>query len=169
MFDADKCMESMLRTQTHLVRMVAKMGHGDRKQVISDDGNIYEIEALRLSNAETLNVLVISEEMQAVAIALLPIVQSMAKSRAKRAIFLKTSERRIDAYDEQTLLQAEKASLEADEYVQTLALVAKGVSMKESQRVTLRTWQKIMTTFHQTNNFSFKLHEAKKDFPSTAT
>lgn len=66
------------------------MSHQNRKQVTSDDGSIYEVEALCLSDVGTSNVLVISKEMQAIAIALLPSAHSMAKSREKRVFFTKS-------------------------------------------------------------------------------
>lgn len=139
----------MLLRNTHLNIMETMMSHGDRKQVTTDDGSIYEVEALRLPSAGTVNVLVVTEEMQAVAISLLPIAQRMAKSRATRAFFYKTSERRLEAFGERGVLQAEEASREANKYAQTLALVAEGVSVKGDQRVTLRTWQEVMAVFHQ--------------------
>ena len=147
--DSSKCEVSMLLRNTHLNIMETMMRHGDRKQVTADDGSIYEVEALRLPSAGTVNVLVVTGEMQAVAISLLPIAQRMAKSRATRAFFYKTSERRLEAFGERGFLQAEEASREANKYAQTLALVAEGVSIKGDQRVTLRTWQEVMAVFHQ--------------------
>lgn len=125
------------------------MNHQNRKQVTSDDGSIYEVEALCLSDVGTSNVLVISKEMQAIAIALLPSAHSMAKSREKRVFFYEKSERRLEAYGEQTFLQAKEMSREANNYAHTLELVAKGFSEMGPRRVTLRDWLEIMTVFHQ--------------------
>ena len=127
--------------------------HGDRRRITSDDGSIYELEVLCLPRLGTVNVLVINEKMQTVAKSILPMAQSLAKSRANRVLFYKTTDRYLETRGEQTFLQAEEASREANEYAETLQLVAEGISVHGPRMVTLSIWLKIMTAFHQTAIF----------------
>ena len=63
------------------------MNHGDRKQIIAEDGSVYEVEAIHIPNGIFTHALVVNEEMRAKASRLLPIAQRMAESKATRATF----------------------------------------------------------------------------------
>jgi hypothetical protein len=125
------------------------MDHGDRKQVIAEDGSIYEVEVIHIPNAVLTHGLVVNGEMQAKAARLLPFAQKMAEARATRASFYRASERSLDVYGGRAYAQAEKAANEAQEQAEALFLVAKGVSSEGKRVVTVETWRKIMACFHQ--------------------
>ena len=122
------------------------MDHGDRKQIIAEDGSIYEMEAVRVPNNVLTHALVVNENMQAKAARLLPIAQRMAESKATRASFYRASERGLEVYGGRAFEQAEEG---AREQAEALFLVAKGVSVEGKQVVTVERWRKIMACFHQ--------------------
>ncbi|PUE56475.1 hypothetical protein B9Z44_14610 [Limnohabitans curvus] len=113
------------------------MGHGDRKQIIAEDGSVYEVEAVHIPNSVMTHALVVNEEMRTKAARLLPVAQRMAESRATRASFCR-------AYAE-----AEEAARESREYAESLYLVAKGLSVEGKRVVTVELWRKIMACFYQ--------------------
>lgn len=125
------------------------MDHGDRKQIIAEDGSIYEIEAVHIPNTVMTHALVVNEEMQAKAVRLLPFAQKMAEARATRASFYRASERSLDVHGGRAYAQAEKAAHEAQEQAEALFLVAKGLAAEGKRVVTVETWRKIMACFYQ--------------------
>ena len=125
------------------------MDHGDRKQIIAEDGSIYEVEVVHIPNMVLTHVLVVNEEMKAKAARLLPFAQKMAKARATRASFYQPSERSLDVYGWRAYAQAEEAAHEAQEQAEALFLVAKGVASEGKRIVTVEVWRKIMACFHQ--------------------
>ncbi len=125
------------------------MDHGDRKQIIAEDGSIYEVEAVRIPNNVLTHALVVNENMQAKAARLLPIAQRMAESKATRASFYRASERGLEVYGGRAFAHAEEEAREAREQAEALFLVAKGVSVEGKQVVTVERWRKIMACFHQ--------------------
>jgi hypothetical protein len=125
------------------------MDHGDRKQIIAEDGSIYEVEAVHIPNAVMTHVLVVNEEMQAKAARLLPFAQKMAEARATRASFYRASERSLDVYGGRAYAQAEESAREAQEQAEVLFLVAKGLATEGKRVVTVEMWRKIMACFYQ--------------------
>lgn len=125
------------------------MDHGDRKQIIAEDGSIYEVEAVHIPNTVMTHALVVNEEMQAKAVRLLPFAQKMAEARATRASFYRATERSLDVHGGRAYAQAEKAAHEAQEQAEALFLVAKGLAAEGKRVVTVETWRKIMACFCQ--------------------
>lgn len=125
------------------------MDQRDRKQIIAEDGSIYEVETVHFSHAALTYALVVNQEMQTAAVRLLPFAQKMAEARAKRATFYRDSERRLEVFGGYAFAQAEEAAREAQVHVGALCLVAKGVALEERQVVTVEMWRKLMVFFHQ--------------------
>lgn len=125
------------------------MDHGDRKQVIAEDGSIYEVEAIHIPNTVLTHGLIVNEAMKAKAARLLPFAQKMAEARATRSSFYRASERSLDVYGGRAFAQAEEAAREAQEQAEALFLVAKGVASEGKRVVTVEMWRKIMACFHQ--------------------
>ncbi len=125
------------------------MDHGDRKQIIAEDGSVYEVEAVHIPNSLMTHAMVVNDEMKAKAARLFPVAQRMAESRATRASFYRASERSLEVYGGRAFAQAEEAARESREYAESLYLVAKGLSVEGKRVVTVELWRKIMACFYQ--------------------
>jgi hypothetical protein len=125
------------------------MDHGDRKQIIAEDGSVYEVEAIHIPNSLMPHALVVNDEMKTKAARLLPVAQKMAESRATRASFYRASERSLEVYGGRAYVQAEEAACESREFAESLYFVAKDLSFEGKRVVTVELWRKIMACFYQ--------------------
>ena len=127
------------------------MIHGDRIHKETEDGDVFELEAIRHPSwSMTILTLVPNPEIVAKSQSLLLVARAMAKSRSARARFLAASVKSLDLAADRSLINAEAAAEEAADRLSRLDLLAQGLSWDGRRVVTMSDWIELLLFFKQT-------------------
>lgn len=125
------------------------MTFGDIKNITTEDGWIYEVYSVYLSNGKAIYALTVNEIMQTVASSLLPVARKMAEARASRVSFYRNSKINLKNYGEYFFEQITEEARQSQDRVKVLSLITKGISVEDDRVVTIEIWREIMIFFYQ--------------------
>lgn len=126
------------------------MENGDRKVVSFDDGRVFEVAGVRIPGvAFSTTALVVNQEIQALASALLPSAKALLSAKESRLALLRQDGQRTIANAGKVYEEAEESMRQAAAQFAALAMLSAGVVSDHRRIVTVGDWLEILSCFKQ--------------------
>lgn len=94
-------------------------------------------------------VLIITSEIRNKAIALMPVAQSSAENEEIRHSFFKTSQSWLKLRGYKSFSETKKNARRAQKRLESLFMIARGVTEENGHRITVECWEEILDHFKQ--------------------